>query len=147
MFLHVQDAWHLSIEIEDVIMNKYSCATTVAGVLAPQSAINSRYLMRVNSQSCRFLPVILAVLVLVAGCATMSKEDTKAEIEQWKCGDYFSGCGFFATDCVMLIANLHYGFGEVKFGEIVNLRYLKFRALNGGGIGVAMTTEYMIAPL
>ncbi len=50
-------------------MNKYSCATTVAGVLAPQSAINSRYLMRVNSQSCRFLPVILAVLVLVAGCA------------------------------------------------------------------------------
>lgn len=47
------------------------------------------------------------------------KAGIKAGIEQWKCGDYFEGCGFFTTDCVMLTANLHNGTGEVKFGEFI----------------------------
>ena len=76
------------------------------------------------------LSAILAALALVAGCVTadsstppaeiiMPKEDTRAGIEQWKCGDYIDGCGFLATDCVTLTANLNNGTGEVKFGEFV----------------------------
>ena len=49
------------------------------------------------------------------------KQDTKSGIEQWECSDYFDfdGCGFPATNCIMLTANLHDGTGEVKFDEIV----------------------------
>jgi len=46
-------------------------------------------------------------------------KDTRAGVENWKCGDYFDGCGFLATDCVTLTANLHDGIGRVKFGEII----------------------------
>ena len=86
--------------------------------------------MSENSRPRRFLPLILTVLALIAGCATVDgttpaavgttpKEDPNAGIEQWKCGDYFDGCGFLATNCVTLTASLHDGTGEVKFGDIV----------------------------
>ena len=56
--------------------------------------------MSENSRPRWFLPVIFAALVLITGCATVGgtaptavgttpNEDTKARIEQWKCGDYF----------------------------------------------------------
>ena len=86
--------------------------------------------MSENSRPRRFLPLILTVVTLIAGCTTVDgttptvvgttlKEDTKAGIEQWKCGDYFDGCGFLATNCITLTASLHDGTGEVKFGDIV----------------------------
>lgn len=82
-----------------------------------------------NSRLRRFLPAIMTALAL-AGCATVDgptsttegtipKEDIKARLEQWRCGDYFDGCGLFDTDCVTLTANLDNGTGEVKFGEII----------------------------
>ena len=81
-------------------------------------------------RSRRLLGAMIAVLALVAGCAavgdpiptvggTPPKEDTQAGIERWRCGDYINGCGFPATNCVTLTANLHNGTGEVKFGEFV----------------------------
>lgn len=81
------------------------------------------------------LPALTTTLALVAGCATVDDtkptvedttptEGTKVGIERWKCGDYFDGCGFLATDCVTLTANLHDGTGEVQFGEIVE--YTRF---------------------
>ena len=86
--------------------------------------------MSENSRPRWPIAVILAALVLIAGCATVDgttpavegttpKEDTKAGIEQWKCGDYFDGCELFATDCVTLTASRYDGTGEVKFGEFV----------------------------
>lgn len=86
--------------------------------------------MSENSRPRWFLPVIFAALVLITGCATVDgtaptavgttpNEDTKARIEQWKCGDYFDGCGFLATNCVTLTASLRNGTGRVRFGEIV----------------------------
>ena len=78
----------------------------------------------------RLLPALATALALIAGCATVDDtkptvegttptEDAEAGLERWKCGDYYDGCGFLATDCVTLTANLHDGTGEVKFGEIV----------------------------
>ena len=85
--------------------------------------------MSQNSRPGRLLPALTAVLMLVAGCATVdgstptvegtTPKDTKAGIEHWKCGDYFDGCGFLATNCVTLTANLNNDTGEVEFGEIV----------------------------
>ena len=94
--------------------------------------------MSESSRPRRFLPLILIVLTLIAGCATVDgttpaagtpKEDTKAGIEQWKCGDYFDGCGFLATNCVTLTANLHDGTGEVKFGDIVSLTRFEIQGI------------------
>ena len=86
--------------------------------------------MSENSMPHRFTPLVLTVLALIAGCTTVDgttptvvgttlKEDTKAGIEQWKCGDYFDGCGSLATNCIMLTASLHDGTGEIRFGDIV----------------------------
>ena len=58
---------------------------------------------------------------------TTPKAEILPGIEQWKCGDRFDGCGFLATDCVTLTANLREGTGEVKFGEI--LEDTKFQIL------------------
>ena len=82
-----------------------------------------------NSRPGRLLLALTAVLTLVAGCVTVdgstptvestTPKEAEAGTEHWKCGDYFDGCGFLATDCVTLTANLHDGIGEVKFGEFV----------------------------
>ena len=85
--------------------------------------------MSQNSRSRLSLLPIMAALALAAGCVAVDgstpitegatlKEETRAGIEQWKCGYYFDGCGFLATDCVTLNANLYDGTGDVKFGEI-----------------------------
>ena len=86
--------------------------------------------MSENSRLRRLLAVLLTVLAFNAGCATVDRitsttegttpqEDTKAGIEQWKCGDYFDGCGILETDCLTLTADLYNGTGEVGFGEII----------------------------
>ena len=71
----------------------------------------------------RLWPAIIIELALAAGCATVEHttptEEPTAELEQWKCGDYFDGCGFLATDCITLTANLRNGTGEVKFSDYV----------------------------
>ena len=96
--------------------------------------------MSENSTPRRLLPATLILLALVAGCATADgtspnvegatpKEDTKAGIEQWKCGDYLDGCGFLARDCVTLIANLHDGTGEIRFSEIVETTQFEVQGL------------------
>jgi len=98
--------------------------------VAPTHRTGAEGYVSESSRQRWLVPVVLAALILIGGCATVDgttpavqgttpKEDTKAGIEQWKCGDYFDGCGLFATDCVTLTANRHDGTGEVKFGEIV----------------------------
>ena len=46
---------------------------------------------------------------------TTPTEDATAGLERWKCGSYFDGCGFLATDCVTLTANVRNGTGDVEF--------------------------------
>ena len=95
------------------------------------NSVGGKRYMSENSSPRRLLPAILTVLAFNAGCATVDSvtsttttgttptQDTKTVIEQWKCGDYFDGCGLFDTDCVTLTANLDNGTGEVRFGDII----------------------------
>lgn len=89
--------------------------------------------MSETSRPRQFLPAILMVLALVAGCApvdaTRPNEDSKAGLERWDCGDYFDGCGLFTTDCVTLTADLRNGTGEVKFGEFVESAWFEVQGL------------------
>ena len=93
-----------------------------------------------NSRLGRLLPTLTTVLTLVAGCVTVDgstrtanvttpKEDARAGIEQWKCGDYFDGCGLFSTDCVTLTANLHNGTGKVKFDDFVESAWFQVQGI------------------
>ena len=65
--------------------------------------------------------ILALILAFVAGCKITNDKiptgNATVGLEQWKCGDYFDGCGFLATDCVTLTANPRNGTGEVKFNN------------------------------
>ncbi len=62
---------------------------------------------------------MVVALGLVVSCSNVDDAiptgEATREVERWRCGDYFDGCGFLATDCVTLNANLLNSTGEVKF--------------------------------
>ena len=78
---------------------------------------------------------------------TTPTEDATAGLERWKCGDYFDGCGFLATDCVTLTANVRNGTSEVESTVSPNARDFEFRALSADGIGASQMTLTITAPL
>ena len=67
-------------------------------------------------------------------------EDATAGLERWKCGDYFDGCGFLATGCVTLTANVRNGTGEVEFDGFAERTRFRIQGVSGQPIWQKLDT-------